>query len=154
MKRGGKRHNWKKRYFILKDEYLYYFASEESSTAASGSIHLLMASVKRSIGEFQMASSSVGAKKAEKEKDKEKELMLEIITSGRTYFIIAPSEGDLIDWINQLRGSTQRGFRIYLFSHPTKRVFGRSHESSVSGHDEGSREAPHDSLWSPLSPRQ
>lgn len=115
MKRGGKRHNWKKRYFILKDEYLYYFASEESSTAASGSIHLLMASVKRSVGEFQLASSSAGAKKAEKEKDKEKELMLEIITSGRTYFIIAPSEGDLIDWINHLRGSTQRGYKIYFF---------------------------------------
>ena len=176
FKRGGNVHNWKKRFFILKDEYLYYFRTDEmfsfslsflsfslslflsfslslflsfslflslfflflpsslniittnnSDSQAAGSVHLLMAAVKKSVGEFQTQ------KKQPVDKERLfffclrvfspklitsffllfflRELMFELITSGRTYYIKASDETELSDWISQLRGSIQRGLR-------------------------------------------
>ena len=49
------------------DEYLYYFRSDDVDSPVSGSIHLLMASVKRTLGDFQMAQGSAKVKGKEKD---------------------------------------------------------------------------------------
>jgi hypothetical protein len=95
---GGKVRNWKRRYFILKDEYLYYFSSDNPTSIALGSVHLLLSEVKTSNIQFLW-----------KRTERKETYVMEVVTSGRTYYLRATSKGDMEDWEKSLRDAIYSG---------------------------------------------
>lgn len=101
---GGKVHNWKRRYFILKGEYLYYFRSDAADSTALGSVHLFLSEVKAT-------NLRLGARKAEKGKSG---FTMEIVTSGRTYFMRALNKEERDDWIGHLQTAVISGLSLFI----------------------------------------
>jgi len=77
--------SWKKRYFILKDNYLYYYASKEDGIP-TGIIRLMDAKVR-------VASNAT------------RNHSFEIVTGGRDYMIAADDSGHMFDWMTVLKDS-------------------------------------------------
>jgi len=92
---------WKKRFFLLKDEYLYYFRSDESDAVMIGSIHLFMANVKEGNGG--------NSRKGTKEKEK---VYLEIETSGKVYHMRTHTHQENTQWFSALLLATSIGLSL------------------------------------------
>jgi uncharacterized small protein (DUF1192 family) len=87
-KKGGKRHNWKKRWFVLKKQFLYYFGSRTDETP-KGVIDLTNARVQP---RFQRAAK--------------RPWQLAVITSDREFLMSAEDETSAEDWIRIVRSAT------------------------------------------------
>jgi len=87
-KRGIKRKNWKKRYFILHENYLYYFKSQKA-LQPQGRITL-------------HHSSEVSDQIPAKNKINKKNCFM-ITTPTRDFFIFADSAQDTSDWMQAIK---------------------------------------------------
>eukprot|EP00053_Salpingoeca_punica_P000223 m.27821 g.27821 ORF g.27821 m.27821 type:complete len:323 (-) comp10152_c0_seq1:432-1400(-) len=88
LKKGGKRRNWKKRFFVLAGSDLKYYPSKEDRKKELGHIDLSKSMGVNKILDYR--SAVVAA---------EQKNVFTIGTPGRTYFLAALSEVDLEDWL-------------------------------------------------------
>ncbi|KAL6069382.1 Cytohesin-1 [Balamuthia mandrillaris] len=96
LKQRGKSKTWKKRYFILKDFYLYYF-KDLHSKHARGLVDLRTASVQGCHGESSAdISNSNGSG-----------FVLSIrVSSSRCYFVEAEDNASYLSWLRLLQSRT------------------------------------------------
>lgn len=95
-KQGDKVKNWKKRWFVLKDNKLTYYAAKNDKTP-KGSIALSLAVPKD--GQHEAGTSIKGLS------DHSYSYTFEIVVTGRVYYIAATSDIETQEWINDIRAS-------------------------------------------------
>ena len=88
--------NWKKRWFVLKDNKLTYYAAK-GEKQPKGSIVLSLAVPKEGVHEAGTAIKGLG--------DSSYAFTFEIVVTGRVYYIAATSEMETREWINTIRAS-------------------------------------------------
>jgi hypothetical protein len=83
-KQGGERKNWKKRWFLLQDNILYYFADQKD--------------------EFSKGSIPLGKVTQIQRHEHKKKFIFEIHTTveGRVFYILAESEAVMKDWMDAI----------------------------------------------------
>lgn len=95
-KQGQKVKNWKKRWFVLKDNKLTYYSGKNEKTP-KGSIALSLAVPKD--GAHEAGTSIKGLS------DHTYTYTFEIVVTGRVYYIAATSEMETKEWISAIRAS-------------------------------------------------
>ena len=95
-KQGENVKNWKKRWFVLKDNKLTYYAGKSDKTP-KGSIALSLAVPKD--GAHTAGTSIKGLS------DHSYAYTFEIVVTGRVYYIAATSELETKEWINAIKAS-------------------------------------------------
>lgn len=91
VKEGGKFKTWKKRWFVLKNNVIYY--SKEQNSGELGIVRL------QGLQDTDVKISSRNKKKN----------MFEVVTSKRTYFLAADTEDDRDKWIQYIKQSINGG---------------------------------------------
>nr|XP_022287817.1 protein still life, isoforms C/SIF type 2-like isoform X1 [Crassostrea virginica] len=86
VKQGGKWKSWLSRYFVVNEDGIMYFSSEQS-------IEALGVIMKDQIQGVQEISAS----------QMDRENVFEIITCCRTYYVQCESHGDLCEWVTAIR---------------------------------------------------
>jgi len=93
-KRGGIRHNWTKRWFMLRDEFLFYYEAKDGSHYLRGKIPLY--GVTTEIVDRKRSSSSGP-----------QDYFFNIVTSGRVYQMAAGSEEERQAWVRAIQNQGQ-----------------------------------------------
>jgi len=88
-KRGARRKQWNKRFFVLKDNYLFYCKTDEPNVAPQGIINLHGATVNKTADNKPYCFSLLVPKS----------VSVDAKWSNRTYTIAAPSEAAMDDWM-------------------------------------------------------
>lgn len=87
-KQGAKRKNWKKRWFVLHDDTLSYYKSQNDSYPA-GSVKIEVDSLVMFVDEFQIGKKNCFA----------------IVTKNRNYYMVCDLEEEVSEWVYALRAS-------------------------------------------------
>lgn len=87
-KKGAKRRNWKRRWFVLSGKTLRYFPSSDK--------------MKEPLGEIDLGKAVEVHKEFVAEGPVDQRYMFSIATPGRTYFMAAHSEAELEGWLRTL----------------------------------------------------
>jgi len=88
-KKGGLVKNWKHRWFLLRDGFLYYYKIDSNGVhVPRGSISLYGSTVECS-NEFPTINSAI--------------LEFEIVTASRVYALYADTDSDTKEWISAIR---------------------------------------------------
>eukprot|EP00008_Paramoeba_atlantica_P012335 CAMPEP_0201477746 /NCGR_PEP_ID=MMETSP0151_2-20130828/2717_1 /ASSEMBLY_ACC=CAM_ASM_000257 /TAXON_ID=200890 /ORGANISM="Paramoeba atlantica, Strain 621/1 / CCAP 1560/9" /LENGTH=784 /DNA_ID=CAMNT_0047858573 /DNA_START=230 /DNA_END=2584 /DNA_ORIENTATION=+ len=92
VKRGGIRHNWLKRWFMLRDEFLFYYEAKDGSHYLRGKIPL-----------YGVTVEEVDKKKSPNQSH---QFFFNVSTSGRVFQLAAEAEEERKAWIRaiQLQG--------------------------------------------------
>ncbi|KAG2385496.1 hypothetical protein C9374_003311 [Naegleria lovaniensis] len=87
-KQGAKRKNWKKRWFVLHDDTLSYYKSDNDSYPA-GSVKIEIDSLVMFVDEFQIGKKNCFA----------------VVTKNRNYYMFCDLEEEVNEWVYALRAS-------------------------------------------------
>jgi PH domain/Calponin homology (CH) domain len=125
-KQGGSVKTWKRRYFVLKENFLFYYKSQKDSSKPLGVIHL---------DEYEVVLAKSEEIKNQKGADKETRgrNFFKIITPTRTYFICAERQVDMDLWLDAIK-SAPRWYRSTSAAY--RRTIARAASSVAEGYDD------------------